>query len=263
MCENPVFVKEIKSKFRGRMNPRMLLLLGFLVLAIIVWGHWQAISFVASFPSRGTTAVLWWSAFTILAVIIWIIGPGIAANAISQEREQHTWEMLLCTLLTPREIILGKLAARAMPLVALFVIFLPFLVYCFPSSGLQPSQLLHGLALLICWGFFLSSAGLYTSWASRHSRVATALAYLIAFIPIIGVVAVNSAISIAGNRWVDTPIWWLSPFRAGQALFQLPTDADSASAVLAFHLFVYASIGAVLVAGMILGMRRKVGDGRM
>ncbi|MGC8667082.1 MAG: ABC transporter permease [Chthonomonadales bacterium] len=257
MWENPVFVKELRSKFRGRQHPRTLAAMGFVALGVIAWLYWEAISYIVSFSAPKGATDFWWMAFVLQAVIIWTIAPGLAANAISQEREQQTWDMLLCSPLTPHEIVLGKLAARSLPLLAIFGAFLPFLVYSSLVSDIQATQMIVGLALLVCWAFFLISTSLYASWSSRHSRVATAVAYLITFLPIIGVAAVNSVLSISGAAWQDTPIWWLSPFRAGEALYQLPSHLGTAETVLLFHLAAYGGVGAACVARMILGFRRQ------
>lgn len=261
MWENPVFVKEIRCKFRGRLHPKILFAIGIFILLTVVWAYWETISLLNTLGPGRSAEDLWWAAFTLQSVIVWIIAPGIAANAISQEREQLTWEMLLCSPLSPREIILGKFAARSLPLLALLLVFLPFMGYSFLLSTLKPSQMIAGLGLLVAWAFFHCSAGLYASWSSRHTRVATAVAYLIALAPILGPVAVTSALSTAAATWLDSPIWWLSPLRAGQALFNLRSEAGSAE-VLAFHFSVYAVLGASFLARMILGLRKASLEGQ-
>ena len=73
----------------------------------------------------------WLLGVSVHAILIWLLCPALASNAITQEKEQQTWEMLLFTLLTPAEILLGKLAARIAPMIAVVLAFWPFMMICY------------------------------------------------------------------------------------------------------------------------------------
>src|ERR1043166_5064031 len=107
-----------------------------------------------------------------------MLAPALTANAISQEKEQQTWEMLLFTLLSGPEILLGKLMARIIPMLALVGAFFPFMLFCFARGTLGPGVFLTTYAVLAVWIFFLTVVGLFMSWAFRKTATSIATSYL-------------------------------------------------------------------------------------
>ncbi|MCS6777913.1 MAG: ABC transporter permease subunit [Chloroherpetonaceae bacterium] len=132
MTENPVFRKELLTRFRLRTGSglrRSAVMTGALLLVL----HWL---FLRALMDRPPTVSpdhyrdtwTWIVALQYLAICL--MTPGIAANAFTQEREQQTWDMLVITRLTSAEIVLGKWLARLLPSLALLAI-------CFPLTALS------------------------------------------------------------------------------------------------------------------------------
>src|SRR5437764_12539721 len=136
MIENPVLIQEIKTKMRGRQSREVLIAVASVLVLFILWCYYQAFSYMMRYSSGATGKDAWEIGIVLQGLLIWLLAPAVTANAISQEREQQTWEMLLFTLLTPREIVVGKLLARLVPIAALMLAFFPFMVFCFLRSTL-------------------------------------------------------------------------------------------------------------------------------
>jgi hypothetical protein len=102
-----------------------------------------------------------------------LIALGVAARAsaaISTERERHTWDLLLITPLTPRELLRGKLWGSIdafAPYLKAFVV--PALILA-ALNGLAAFAIV-GLGWLIAWvlAYFMAAAGIYCSVRSETS----------------------------------------------------------------------------------------------
>src|SRR5689334_4335104 len=112
VIENPVFRKEILTKMRSRQSRNVQMALAGVVILFIFYCYFEAIRYIVRYGGPNAGLDGWQVALVIQAILIWIICPALTSNTISQEKEQQTWEMLIFTLLSPREILLGKLAAR-------------------------------------------------------------------------------------------------------------------------------------------------------
>src|SRR5262249_47625039 len=109
MIQNPVLRKELMVKLRLR--PGAHAQNGVIIAIVLLIGlfHFYFIDWLLkdNRGDNGRTTFMWF--VCLQYALICLITPAIAANAITQEREQQTWDMLLFTRLTPTEIILGKL----------------------------------------------------------------------------------------------------------------------------------------------------------
>ena len=110
---NPIIVKELRSRMRGA-RPFITLTVMLLVLAGITYGIYRlSLSTMSYYSGTPISPQIGQALFTLLAFLllmfIAIITPAVTAGAISGEREQLTYEMLLSTPLAPAKILWGKL----------------------------------------------------------------------------------------------------------------------------------------------------------
>src|SRR5437588_9455630 len=112
MVENPIFMKELKTKMRSRQSTNVLIALAVTAVLFVSYCYYLALGYILKYGGSNAGNDGWQAGVVVQAILIWLISPALTANAISQEKEQQTWEMLIFTLLTPREILLGKLCAR-------------------------------------------------------------------------------------------------------------------------------------------------------
>jgi ABC-type transport system involved in multi-copper enzyme maturation permease subunit len=231
MFDNPVFIKEIKSKYRARQSNLTLFAIGSLILLLIIWFYFEALRYLL-FASPVITGKEGWAwSVVIQTMILWLVGPALASNAISQEREQQTWEMLTFTLLSPREIVLGKLAARSLPLLLVLLAFFPFMAVCLslgdiPFHWLPVTYLVFGNCSL-----FILTLSLFMSWAAGKTATAIALSYLAVAYFVIGTLLIESV--LPAMAWgSESPNLWLNPIRITMALLEAPGNSHNTSVLL-------------------------------
>src|ERR1044071_7605620 len=119
ILENPVLIKEVKTKMRSRQPRRVQAAIAAIIGLFVLYCYYQALRYIVQFGGTNGANDGWSVGLWVQAILIWMLSPALTANSISQEKEQQTWEMLLFTLLSPPEILIGKLAARILPMLGL------------------------------------------------------------------------------------------------------------------------------------------------
>lgn len=254
MIENPVFLKEIKTKMRSRQTPAVQMAIAAIILLGLLWGYYNAIVYLVR--SGGTPAArdLWNVGVVVQALLIWLLAPSLAANAITQEKEQQTWDMMIFTRLTPGEIVFGKLAARLLPAAGLLAAFFPFMLLCYARSNLTPLDFVATYVNLGVWIVFLVTVSLFMSWAFRRTSAAIAMSYIVLFVLAIGTWLIEATIRGGAMNGQDTPVLWLNPVRITAALIEPREDAQAGS-VLAFSLLTFTGITVFLLWRMLSRFR--------
>jgi ABC-type transport system involved in multi-copper enzyme maturation permease subunit len=96
-------------------------------------------------------------------VVIVVITPAVAGSAIAEEKERGSLDFLLCSPLSSREIVLGKLAARLLFVVGVLITGLPVLVLTMFFGGVDFATLLAGYALTLLTVLSHGAFALYLS----------------------------------------------------------------------------------------------------
>src|SRR3712207_2394025 len=111
---NPIIVKELRSRMRGGRTYAILsiFLIGLAVVCYAVLGVYQA---QARAGTQVISAHVGKGLFAALALaetlLVTFLTPAVTAGAISSEREQLTYDLLVATPLRPGRILSGKLVA--------------------------------------------------------------------------------------------------------------------------------------------------------
>jgi ABC-type transport system involved in multi-copper enzyme maturation permease subunit len=165
--------------------------------------------------------------FTPLHAMVGAIGPGLIflraatqnAGTLAEEREARTWETLLTTRLSPREILVGKLAgalARQWDIPAIVLIHFAFAGVVL--DGLTPLVLVH-LALTMLAGItFLSGTGMLCALVVNKGSVASLLNAAIALTLWLVLPLGIAMMLMAANASASTADFWGTVLVAGQPL---------------------------------------------
>ncbi len=138
--------------------------------------------------------------------------------------------------------------ARIAPMIALVGAFWPFMMFCYIRGTVTPKELAATYLVFGVWIAFLTTVGLFMSWAFRKTAAAIATAYLVVFALVIGTTLINMTLSLSQN-WAESWIWWLNPVRACEALMRMNTDSY-ASGVLTLSMVTYTLIALFLFVRM-------------
>ena len=96
---NPVYDKEMRSELFGQ---------GTLMLRLVIQlSMFLALPLMAACMYMAPHTMPWYASYVIVFNVL--VGPVFSAGAVTSERERETLELLLCTTLSPWQILAGKL----------------------------------------------------------------------------------------------------------------------------------------------------------
>ena len=264
IIENPILRKELLIRMRLRSLATAKSGIIVCVLFLLAWIHYEVISnmLMSDSPLRGRDE--WEILIKGQATLLFLFAPIAAANAITQEKEQQTWEMLVFTRLTSSEIIFGKLIARLIPSFAFLLLGLPLTVFAWYLAR-QTSQneywhthfgnLLACYAVLTISTVFFTTIGLFLSWLVKRTLFAVMGAYVVVIGGLlIGTGMVTAACSMfmrdqSNMNWF--PPLWVNP---AMMMYQaMEPEAPNGFLYLFFGLLIYA----LLTVLMLLVMHRN------
>ena len=172
---NPcVAVHELRMRMRGA-RPFIVVFFYALIaaaamiitLAVVGWERRAMYGLMADESSMGRTA-LTVLAYTQLTLILLIL-PAYAAGAITMEREKRTLEMLRATLLSPWDVVTGKLLVVVAFGGILLLTSLPVAAWCMLLGGVSPEEVFYVFTYLFVVAGWVSALGLLLSSLLRRS----------------------------------------------------------------------------------------------
>jgi ABC-type transport system involved in multi-copper enzyme maturation permease subunit len=191
--DNPVIMKELRGRMRDR---RTFILLTIYLVAIsgfvgLAYGVMLLnMSGYAMTPDtrQNLGKVIFGVGVLIELLLISFIGPGLTAGAITSEREHRTLDLLKTTLLTTRELVLGKLGSSIIYLFLLIFTVLPVQSMSFIIGGVGMEEVIISSIMLVVTAVFFSSLGIFFSSLFKRTLAATVTAYGSILLSVLGVV---------------------------------------------------------------------------
>jgi ABC-type transport system involved in multi-copper enzyme maturation permease subunit len=186
---NPIIVKELRGRMRG--GRAYLVLTGYLLgLSIVCYGVLRIVQGQSQIGLQLISAHVGQSMFAALALaetlLITFLTPAMTAGAISSEREQLTYDLLLATPLKPGRILAGKLVSALSYVILLIFAAVPLGSLILIFGGVAPSDLLWAFGLLLLTALATGMLGLLCSAIAKRTLRATIMAYLIILLVVIG-----------------------------------------------------------------------------
>lgn len=187
---NPIIIKELRHRMRSwhgliDLATFSLLLSGF---GLIMYNAYQNNSRVYNYrsyiynvytSSSGQTPrsqELGSNYFVAIVVaqlfLACMLAPSFSAPTIAGEKERQTYDIMLVTLLRPRDIIVGKLFSSLAYLMLVTIAGVPVASVAFLMGGLGPDQLVAAVVVILVTGLMLGTIGIY--WSSAVNRSVTA-----------------------------------------------------------------------------------------
>jgi ABC-type transport system involved in multi-copper enzyme maturation permease subunit len=186
---NPIIVKELRSRMRG--GRAALILTGSLLgLGLVCYGVLRIVQGSSQNGMQLVSAHVGQSMFAALALaetlLITFLTPAVTAGAISTEREQLTYDLLLATPLKPGRILRGKLIAALGYVLLLVLAAVPLGSLILIFGGVAPGELLQALALLLLTTLATGMLGVLCSAVAKRTLRATIMAYFIILLLVVG-----------------------------------------------------------------------------
>ncbi|MCY0893397.1 MAG: ABC transporter permease subunit [Acidibacillus sp.] len=246
---NPLWRKELRQRMRsGRTVLAMSLYLfvigtvAFVFMYVNVQGQTLLLQ-----PTR-TAELFMFLSYLQLAMISFVT-PGIAAGAISGERERQTLSVLLTTPLSPGSIIIAKFISSISFLLLLIIMTLPLYSIVFLFGGVVPSQVLAVFGEQCITLLTIASVSVFWSTLLRKTGWSTVLSYATVAMMFLGSAIIGYFLDDLANHSPDQGmIQWIAGFcySINPVYMQASLEATLGFITPAFHQPAVAAIFVVV-----------------
>jgi hypothetical protein len=184
VLDNPVMIKELRSRMRGArafivLSVYLLLLSAFSSLVYVAVSESSlSVSGQSSVGQIGRT--LFGGVVAIEMMLVAFIAPAFTSGAISGEREHQTYDLLRTTLLPAHSFVLGKLLSSMLYVFLLLAAAIPMQSIAFFFGGVAETELLLSFVVLMATALLFSTIGIFFSARSVRTLSASVLTYSVA-----------------------------------------------------------------------------------
>ena len=214
---NPVIVKELRSRMRGgrafaTLTCVLILLGGF---SFTLYRVATVASNYSGTPMSPQIGQILFAGLAFLELImIATIVPAVTAGAISGEKEQQTYEMLLTTPLHSASILWGKLISALSYVFILIFAAVPMLSLVFTFGGVALRDMFKAIFILGIVTIMFGVIGIFLSALLGRTGRATAITYSIVLLMLFG--PLFAAMLVGAMNQTQPPRWLLvlSPISA-------------------------------------------------
>jgi ABC-type transport system involved in multi-copper enzyme maturation permease subunit len=225
---NPVWDKELQAEIYGSGSLFVRLVIQFGVLASLGAFLWMlSFAFTPSSVPRHPE----YPYFCFLIAYVMIVGPSLATTTFSQEREFHTMESLLLTLIPRRDIVLGKFLNS-------FLFFVAIVLSSYNFIQIPAMFLAVGSAAM-----FSVALGMTLSLYCRTTVTATISTYFTVFTLFVGPVLAKTFLTrffpglpIGYVEWLELVSPFLACIKKVDAADQFTTLIPHAAGLIAISL---------------------------
>jgi hypothetical protein len=194
---NPIFVKETRQAVKSRQFVGAfltLLFVSWLISLVVVTSAGQQLDF----GSWGRD--LFASYFVVLAGAIVVVVPFTAFRSLMSEREEATFEPLIISTLTPRQIVFGKLYSAMLQAFLFYSAIAPFMAF---TALLQGFDIAY-VAVLLAMGLGVSL------WVSIAALAISAIVKGRMWQTIVSLAVLFGLLIVFGITWgMAFETWWM------------------------------------------------------
>jgi ABC-type transport system involved in multi-copper enzyme maturation permease subunit len=176
LISNPVALKELRSRMRGRRAFVVLTIYVFLMSLFIflVYLAYVAASRNSFGPSSRQAGKAVFAAVLAAEVfLVLFVGPAFTSGAISGEKERQTYDLLRTTLLPARTLVSGKLISALSYVYLLILVSVPLQSIAFLLGGVSPVEVILSQLLVALSAVTFALVGLFFSSSMRSTLAAT------------------------------------------------------------------------------------------
>ena len=242
---NPVLVKELRGRMRGA-RAFVLLTIYLIILGGVSLLFYAAIADVSSGAldsgrTIGKGLFLLISAVALIEVCF--ISPTLTSGSIAGEKERQSYDLLVASLLSPWQIVWGKLAAALSFALLLIISIVPMMSLAFLFGGVSLTEVVIALIGLVTTAMFYSTIGLFWSTVLRTTLGANSMSVGTIIMMLLGIPFLALIFSLIFGRdlspeWLNSIIFKII---AGVFLYSHPfialqvTEAQIAGGESAFY----------------------------
>lgn len=189
---NPILIKEMRTRMRGKRA--FLVLTGYVAVLSLIIGLIYVV-----FTNNAPTSMLNRAGVVLTPVLIYVqmgliclMAPTFSASAISSEREQQTFDLLIASLAKPSTILFGKVGAALSYLMLTLFGSLPLIALTYSLGGVALGDIAIAYLVMLVAGVTFCSISFYWSTLIRRG----VLAQLMSLFTVIFLVAAMPALAL-------------------------------------------------------------------
>lgn len=186
---NPVMLKELRGRMRT-MRPFIILSVYLVFTAAITLLIYLAVTgFNEGVDIRGGRDIGQAIFFTVcIAALIQVcvITPSLTAGSIVGEKERQSYDLLISSLLSPWQIVLGKLVSALAFALLLVLSMVPLASLSFLFGGVSGLELLLAVVGIFVTGVLYATVGIFWSTIMSGTLAATVLSQVTILIQLLG-----------------------------------------------------------------------------
>ncbi|MDF2840116.1 MAG: hypothetical protein K0Q99_888 [Clostridia bacterium] len=180
MMMNPVLLKELKVKMRSWKAAGIIGGYLFILAAVALFITYANANDMYSSTINPQFSIGAYSGIAVIQfILILFIAPALTAGAIAGEREKQTLDLLLCTNLAPRSIVIGKLLASMSHILILIIASIPMFSIVFLYGGISVLEIAQLFGFYIVTAIMAGSIGIFFSTYVKRTIAATVLTYAV------------------------------------------------------------------------------------
>ncbi|UCG23802.1 MAG: ABC transporter permease [Chloroflexota bacterium] len=209
LIDNPVTVKELRSRMRGRrafvvLTIYLLLMSLFILLVYLVYAAAARNSFGPG--GRQAGKAVFGAVLAVEMFLVLFVGPAFTSGAISGEKERRTYDLLRTTLLPARALVSGKLLSALSYVFLLIMVSVPLQSIAFLLGGVSPIEVLLSQLLVALSAVSFALIGLYFSSLMRSTLTATIATFAAAMLMTFGLPMIAGIVgSVLGSFFFGGP----------------------------------------------------------
>ncbi|MEM9645237.1 MAG: ABC transporter permease [Planctomycetota bacterium] len=171
---NPILVKEMRQALKSR---QFLVTFSLLLLAALGWTIIGSLMRMPQIYTTPTGPFMLVGYYVVLAVPMLLVVPLAAYRSLESEIDDGTLELLSISVLSPWQIVLGKLSSAALQMTLYFVALFPCVAFAYTLRGVDLPTLVIVMGFLLVSGLMLTTLAicLAPQSRSRNGRIVTLL----------------------------------------------------------------------------------------
>lgn len=174
--DNPVTVKELRSRMRGR-RAFVVLTIYLSIMSLIITLIYLSYASAANQPfgpdPRQAGKAVFGAVVGVEVLLAIFIAPAFTAGAITGERERQTYDLLRTTLLPANWFVMGKLQSALAYVLLLVVASIPLQSIAFLLGGLSIEELIVSQIIIVVGAVTFAVYGLFCSSSLRSTLAAS------------------------------------------------------------------------------------------
>lgn len=200
---NPILVKETRQALKSR---QFVITFSLLLFAAFSWTLVGTFSLMPAIYDTPSAPRMMFGYYFVLALPMLLVVPLAAYRSLEGEIDDGTLELLSITALSPKQIVLGKLASAMLQMLLYFVVLFPCISYAYTLRGVDFPTTVALLAMLTLAGILMTIVALFFAplSQSRTGRVAMLLVVIMLLVGaewVLGLAAYE--LITFGNLWAN------------------------------------------------------------